>query len=118
MEKYGLMKKENGDKSASNVNIKGVKVKLVDVTTGIVSTDKDGVEISAETNDDGIYQLSNIKEGKYIVIFEYDKSKYKPTIYQKEGIEESNNSDAIFKKYKNKWRRFRGSSYRYSRYKK
>lgn len=92
--------KENGDKSASNVNIKGVKVKLVDVTTGIVSTDKDGVEISAETNDDGIYQLSNIKEGKYIVIFEYDKSKYKPTIYQKEGIEESNNSDAILKSIK------------------
>ena len=36
-------------------------------------------------------------EGKYIVVFEYDNTLYKPTIYKKEGIAESKNSNVVAK---------------------
>ena len=95
--KVWLDSETKGNKASSNKNISNVKVKLIDAATGKIAMDKKGIEISAETNNYGEYTLANIEEGKYIVVFDYDKSKYKPTEYQKEGVSESNNSDAILK---------------------
>ena len=86
-----------GNKSSSNEKIPNVRAKLIDVNTGKVAIDKKGSEITAETNREGKYTLANIQEGKYIVIFEYDTSKYKPTEYQKDGVANSDNSDAVLK---------------------
>ena len=41
-----------------------------------------------------MYVLENIAKGKYIVIFDYDNSKYSLTTYKAEGVNETENSDA------------------------
>ena len=86
-----------GSKLVSNERVSNVKAKLIDVNTGKVAIDEKGIEITAETNSEGRYTLANIQEGKYVVTFEYDTSKYKPTEYQKDGVLQSDNSDAVLK---------------------
>ena len=49
-------------------------------------------EIVATTNDNGFYTLADVPQGKYIVVFEYDNSKYALTAYEKDGVAESKNS--------------------------
>lgn len=95
--KVWLDKEKTGEKNSDSDNISGVKVKLIDIQTGKVAIAKNGYEISAMTNDEGEYTLANIEEGKYIVVFDYDTNKYKPTVYQKDGISDTQNSDAILK---------------------
>ena len=41
--------------------------------------------------------FNNIKPGKYTAIFFYDSSNYSATTYRKEGVSDSENSDAIDK---------------------
>lgn len=91
-----LDEQEKGDKSFSNKKINGVKVKLIEENGNVVKNEL-GKGISAQTDNNGYYVLENIPKGKYIVIFEYDSQKYKLSEYQKDGVEESNNSDAIIK---------------------
>ena len=91
-----LDENEKGDKSFSDKKISGIKVKLIGEDGNAVK-DEQEKEISTQTNNNGDYVLENIKKGRYIVIFEYDSNKYKLTQYQKDGVEESNNSDAILK---------------------
>lgn len=63
---------------------------------GVKAIDKNGNELStANTDSEGKYNLDNLSEGEYTIVFEYDTNKYIPTIYQAEGIEESVNSNAI-----------------------
>lgn len=95
--KVWLDKEKTGEKNSDSDNISEVKVKLIDIQTGKVAIAKNGYEISAMTNDDGEYTLANIEEGNYIVVFDYDTNKYKPTVYQKDGISDAQNSDAILK---------------------
>ena len=95
--KVWLDKGKTGEKNSDSDNISGVKVRLIDIQTGKVAIAKNGYEISAMTNDDGEYTLANIEEGNYIVVFDYDTNKYKPTVYQKDGISDAQNSDAILK---------------------
>ena len=91
-----LDEEQNGNKLSNNKKIEGIKVRLIE-ETGSIAKDESGNEISAETNSNGEYTLTNIDYGRYIVVFEYDTNKYKPTEYQKDGVSESNNSDAIIK---------------------
>lgn len=92
-----LDSESKGSKEINNKKISDVKVRLVNATNGKIATDKKGTEITAQTDRNGEYTLTNIEAGKYIVVFDYDTNKYKPTQYQKEGVGESNNSDAIVK---------------------
>ncbi len=85
---------KTGKRTSSSKTLGGIRVKLIDELGNNVK-DKDGIEISAETNNEGKYKLEGIAEGRYIVVFEYDTNKYKPTEYQKEGVSEEYNSDAI-----------------------
>ena len=92
-----LDSESKGSKETNNKKISDVKVRLINATNGKIATDKNGTEISSQTNTNGEYTLENIEKGKYIVVFDYDINKYKPTQYQKEGVNEQNNSDAILK---------------------
>ena len=80
---------QQGESALSNI-----KVQLVDIRTNNVVINSNGGEITATTNTSGIYELSNIPNGEYIVVFEYDTLRYTTTEYQKEGVAEENNSKA------------------------
>ena len=57
--------------------------------------DSSGKEITAKTNSNGVYKFSDLSVGEYIVVFMYDTNLYMPTSYQKNGVPETHNSDAI-----------------------
>lgn len=78
---------EDGQKQDNEEKLSGIEVILVD---------SNGKDISTTTTDnDGQYAFNNLNNGNYIVAFKYDVSKYRLTEYQKNGVEDSYNSDAI-----------------------
>ena len=52
------------------------------------------------TNENGIYVLDKIGNGKYIAIFDYDKTKYTLTRYKVSGVAEDSNSDVLMNNLK------------------
>lgn len=87
----------NGQKDAEEQLLSGITVKLVDTTKNEFVKDSEGVEIKTTTNNEGFYSLNNVPRGEYLVIFEYDTSKYILTTYNKQGVSEQNNSKVITK---------------------
>ena len=85
----------NGVKNAGEPLLAGVTAKLLNVETNEIVKDSSGNEITTTTNSDGMYVLQNVANGKYIVIFEYDKTKYGLTTYQVSGASESETSKAV-----------------------
>lgn len=83
-------KKEQGEKLLSNV-----KVKLLNVETNNLVKNENGEVLQATTNENGIYVLDKIGNGKYIVIFDYDNTQYALTKYQLDGVPEEENSNVI-----------------------
>lgn len=90
---------KSGSREARENFIDGIKVKVVDATTGNY-VQKDGSDLSVTTSSDGSYSLE-LEEGNYIVVFEYDTITYAVTEYQRAGIDESINSDVISKTVNN-----------------
>lgn len=86
---------KNGQRDENEKLQDSVIVSLIDKTTGNFALDENGNKITATTNVNGEYKFENIKEGTYIVLFEFDTNTYTVTTYQKNNIEESINSDAI-----------------------
>lgn len=74
-----------------------VKVRIYDISTSNYLKDSNGNIIETTTNDKGEYSFTKIPNGNYIVLFEYDTSKYEPTYYMQEGVDDSINSKAILK---------------------
>ena len=72
-----------------------VIVSLLNKETGSFALNQDGSKITATTDSNGAYSFTNIPEGTYQVLFEYDTNTYTVTTYQKEGIEENLNSDVM-----------------------
>lgn len=87
----------NGQKDTDEKRLANINVKLYDVTTNSIAKNRDGEEAITKTNDKGEYIFTRIEEGEYIIIFEYDTAKYETTAYMKEGLSESQNSNAIQK---------------------
>ncbi len=83
----------NGKKDKDEKVLNNIKVKLLNVDTNKLVKDKSGKVLEATTNDNGIYVLSNLGNGKYIAIFEYNDTQYALTKYKAEGISEMQNSD-------------------------
>lgn len=83
----------NGKKDKDEKVLNNIKVKLLNVDTNKLVKDKSGKVLEATTNDNGIYVLSNLENGKYIAIFEYNDTQYALTKYKAEGISEMQNSD-------------------------
>ena len=87
---------ENGDGSRDNEEqvLSGTTVMLINSNNQFV-TDENGNTLTVLTDKTGAYKFTNIPEGKYIVLFRYDSKQYKLTQYQKSGIADTLNSDAI-----------------------
>lgn len=88
---------ENGDgrKDDSEQLLSGIKVKLLNVETNNIVKDTSGNELEATTNENGVYVLDKIGNGRYIAIFEYDNSQYTLTRYKTTGVPENQNSDVL-----------------------
>lgn len=90
-----LDENKNGIKEAEDRTLSGVKVRLLNAETNKLVKDKNGHILETTTNDKGIYVLSNIGDGQYIVIFDYDTNIYTLTKYQVQGSTDGKNSSAI-----------------------
>lgn len=88
---------KNGEREDNEDVISGVKVYLIKENGEVVKDYKTGEEKIAVTDLDGEYEFRNVEQGKYMVIFMYDSSIYNITEYQKEGVVNDRNSDAILK---------------------
>ena len=85
----------NGTKDNNEQMLSGIPVSLVDAETGDAVRNSNGDDITATTDSNGEYILSDIIKGKYIVRFQYDNATYSITEYRKQGIDDDVNSDAI-----------------------
>ena len=85
----------NGQKDDNEKALGNVKVHLLNTQTNNLVKDENGNVLEAITNDNGVYVLDNIGNGKYIVIFEYNKTQYSLAKYKADGAEESKNSNAM-----------------------
>lgn len=88
---------KDGERQDAEETIKGIKVYLLKPNGDIVKDYKTGEEKIAISNDKGEYEFTNIEKGKYMVSFVYDTNTYNITEYQKTGIVNDRNSDAILK---------------------
>jgi len=88
----------NGQKDSGEKLLQDINVKLFDINKNSVAKDENGQLYQMKTNSSGEYVFTQIAKGEYIVIFEYDTSKYEPTTYMKQGVPESQNSNVILKK--------------------
>ena len=90
-------KNKNGLKEATEEKLKGINVIVIDEATGEIAKDTYQSSVMGQTDENGNYQFANLKPGKYMVVFQYDATKYRVTEYQKEGISETENSDVVVK---------------------
>lgn len=77
----------NQQKEEIETILDGITVKLYDTSTKNYLTDENGNIIQSLTDDNGNYAFSKIKNGAYIIIFEYDNEKYEPTSNSKIKIQ-------------------------------
>ena len=85
----------NGKRDDGETLLNGITVTLVNAQTGDVAKDENGNDITTTTDDSGKYTFKNVANGKYAVMFEFDTERYAITTYQKNGVSDSQNSDAI-----------------------
>ena len=88
---------KDGVKDATEQKVSGIKVLLLDNNTGNVAINSNKEQCITTTENDGTYMFNDVEKGKYSVIFFYDSSIYSSTVYQKSGVSEDQNSDAIDK---------------------
>ena len=81
-----LDENEDGIRTSGENRLSGIAVKLVESATGVI---KD----RTTTNSNGEYTFTNIENGNYIVIFEYDSVLYTVTKYQVTSALANVNSD-------------------------
>ena len=91
---------QNGQKDKGEKLLADIKVKLFDIKTKTIAKNKDGKNAETKTNAEGEYTFTKINEGEYIVLFEYDTTKYELTTYKKTGVQESQNSNVVLKTIK------------------
>lgn len=78
-----------GRRDENEIGVSGINVYALNAETNQV------IDVSASTNAEGFYTLSDIPNGRYIVVFDYSSTQYGLTKYQVEGIEENRNSKAL-----------------------
>ena len=79
---------ENGQKDDNEEVSSGIQTMLVNGETGEMISE-------TTTNQAGTYSFDGLEKGTYMVAFVYDTGIYTITDYQKSGVNESRNSDAI-----------------------
>lgn len=85
---------KNGAKDENEQKIEGITVYGVNIKTNEIAKDENNNEIKTTTNSDGYYSLE-LPKGDYVIVFEYDTTKYNITQYKAENVAQSNNSKAI-----------------------
>ena len=88
---------ENGQKESGEQTVEGITVKLLNVATNKFVKDSNGNDLSTKTTSTGFYSFEKIAKGQYLVIFEYDTTKYGLTTFEKSGVSNENNSNVINK---------------------
>lgn len=79
---------KDGMRTTDEQLLSGIIVRLVDSQSGAIQT-------SVTTDANGTYTFSGVKNGDYLVIFEYDTVKYTVTAYKKDGVDINVNSDVV-----------------------
>lgn len=90
-----LDENSNGKKDTNESSFSNITINLLNTNTNTLVKDTNGDILSVTPNNDGIYILNNIKDGKYIVIFNYDTKNYSITKFKASGISEDLNSNAL-----------------------
>lgn len=86
----------DGQRDSSEPIVANMQVILLNKDNSAIVRDPDTNEDKITmTSDNGTYQFDNLPNGEYVVVFVYDSSNYSLTEYQKEGVNERFNSDAI-----------------------
>lgn len=85
----------NGQKEQGEKLLKDIKVRLLNTQTNRFVKEENGQILEVTTNENGIYVLDQIGNGKYIVIFDYDDTQYALTKYKVDGVSETENSNAV-----------------------
>ena len=93
-----LDENKNGQKDDTEQLLSGIKVKIYDVSLNDYMKDENGNIKETTTDEKGEYTFKQLKEGKYIVLFEYDMNKYEPTLYKAANVDENKNSSVVLKK--------------------
>lgn len=75
----------NGIKEDNETVLNQIKVRLLNTETGKLVKNETGNVLETTTNENGIYVLNHIGNGKYMVIFDYDTTKYALTKYKVDG---------------------------------
>ncbi len=86
-----LDENEDGRRQENETTLEGITVMLVD------RKDASVIKESIKTTAKGTYSFSNLNQGDYVVLFQYDTNKYHITEYQQKGVPSNQNSDAIEK---------------------
>ena len=86
-----LDENEDGERRTSEKPFSGITVMLIDAKNG--TTVKDNVQTGA----DGSYRFTDLEKGDYVVAFKFDTNQYRVTEFQKNGVSNNANSDAITK---------------------
>ena len=87
---------KNGIRESSEMLLSGITVKLFNIDTNEIVVVDNNKQITT-TNQSGEYIFSGVGKGNYIVLFEYDTSKYKLTTYKSNTASDDTNSDVINK---------------------
>lgn len=85
---------KNGIKDKEESTLSGIPVMLYN-GEGKVEKDQNNNPITTVTDNSGKYTLGNLKNGDYIVAFQYDNRNYVLTEYKKDGVEEEKNSNVV-----------------------
>ena len=88
---------ENGQKDNQEQTAEGITVKLLDVTTNKFVKDSKGNDLEVKTSSTGFYSFDRVQKGQYLVVFEYDTTKYGLTSFEKSGVSNEMNSKVVNK---------------------
>ena len=87
---------EDGKRTTDEKTYNNMTVMLYDYKNNTFVKENDQIR-KVQTDSNGKYKFDNLPTGQYIVIFLYNTNEYTLTEYQKAGVIESKNSDAISK---------------------
>ena len=89
---------KNGQKDAKELALEGMNVKLYDESAKCYVLDAEGNIVEAVTDAEGKYRFTNIPDGAYRIVFEYDTETYELTTYLAKGVDTVVNSKATIGK--------------------
>lgn len=93
--KAWLDSNKNGKIDETESTLGNIEIMLINADNGQIIKDENGNSRIVKTDENGTYTFEGITRGKYIVVFLYDAAQYDVTTYKAEGLNESENSDAI-----------------------